>query len=505
MTARNLFTKFLNVVWAAVLISLPFTSFPLFESKFGIVVSPLAAAPLILMLAAWLLPYILRRGQLPRECLPVFVFCLAALAASLLAFFIDIPTFKGASVTGQELRAFLTLGLGISFYLVFSSFPRENKDIDTTLKWISLGGALLILWTLTQAYFMFFNSEKFPAWYVQFQSLFSSKTAGLKWVVSRVTGLAYESSWFSHQLMILYFPVWFAETVQRRSSFRLRIFHLSVENILLAVGFFEFFLSSPRISLVGMLIVVVYFFGKVNFRLHRRIMDWLGARWHAFKAGSRWARGGIGAGIALVMILFYVSAAFLGIYAIGQRDSRIGLIFKNPPTIQEVKGLLTLDQTTLIDMGFRLAFGERIIYWLTGFNIFNSYPLTGIGLGNSGFFFLQQMPVQGYSSPEIRSLMNESAGLPNIKSLWFRLLSETGLVGFSIFVAWLVLLWRSASNLTRSNQAGVRLIGLAGQFALLAFIAEGFSVDSFAMPYLWVTTGMVSAAGLMYRKELANA
>jgi O-antigen ligase len=92
--------------------------------------------------------------------------------------------------------------------------------------------------------------------------------------------------------------------------------------------------------------------------------------------------------------------------------------------------------------------------------------------------------------------------LPNIKSLWVRLLAETGLVGFSTFLGWLYVLWRSTRLMMRSKRLEFRAIALAGQLSLIAFIVEGFSIDSFAMPYLWVMAGIVSAAGMVYRRSV---
>ncbi len=158
MIAHSAYQKLIKIVWAAVLISLPITSFPILEKRIGAVVSPLAAAPLIILIILWFIPYIFRGGELPKECLPVLVFCLAALFASALSYFIEVPSFKNASIPGQEARAIITLALGISFYLVFSSFPKDQDSINDTLKWINIGGAVLILWSLTQVYFMFFNS-----------------------------------------------------------------------------------------------------------------------------------------------------------------------------------------------------------------------------------------------------------------------------------------------------------------------------------------------------------
>jgi hypothetical protein len=96
---------------------------------------------------------------------------------------------------------------------------------------------------------------------------------------------------------------------------------------------------------------------------------------------------------------------------------------------------------------------------------------------------------------EIRKLMYHATELPNIKSLWVRLLAETGLVGFSLFICWLYLHWQSAHFLENTNvNDRMKVIALAGKFTILALAFEGFSVDSFALPYLWVALGLVTAA-----------
>jgi hypothetical protein len=43
------------------------------------------------------------------------------------------------------------------------------------------------------------------------------------------------------------------------------------------------------------------------------------------------------------------------------------------------------------------------------------------------------------------------------------------------------------------------MIGWSGLFVLVAYIIEGFSTDTFALPYLWVSLGIVSAAGALMR------
>jgi len=44
-----------------------------------------------------------------------------------------------------------------------------------------------------------------------------------------------------------------------------------------------------------------------------------------------------------------------------------------------------------------------------------------------------------------------------------------------------------------------KTLGFTGVFMLTALIAEEFSVDSFALPYMWFTLGLVTAAWRWYK------
>jgi hypothetical protein len=95
---------------------------------------------------------------------------------------------------------------------------------------------------------------------------------------------------------------------------------------------------------------------------------------------------------------------------------------------------------------------------------------------------------------EVRTIQYEWDTLPNSKSLWVRLLSETGVVGSGFFLCWLYLTGAAAiSLLGRKGVSGA--LGLAGLFALTGLLTEGFSVDTFALPYFWVTFALVAARG----------
>jgi len=141
----------------------------------------------------------------------------------------------------------------------------------------------------------------------------------------------------------------------------------------------------------------------------------------------------------------------------------------------------------------QLAYAERVMYWATGLKTFGLHPLLGVGLGNSGFLFRQSLPVYGYFLPEMIAILNGAPGFPNPKNLWVRLLAETGVVGFLLFTIWLARIGLAAHRLSRGQASVLRVIGAAGLIALATQVIEGFSLDSFALPQLWIMLGLVTA------------
>jgi len=83
--------------------------------------------------------------------------------------------------------------------------------------------------------------------------------------------------------------------------------------------------------------------------------------------------------------------------------------------------------------------------------------------------------------------------LLNVKSLWVRLLAETGLIGFAVFCSWLYSLGKKFVKRSAIKNSLGGVFALAGVFILCALLAEGFSIDSFAMPYMWIGLGLAAA------------
>jgi hypothetical protein len=209
--------------------------------------------------------------------------------------------------------------------------------------------------------------------------------------------------------------------------------------------------------------------------LHGRVVDWLMGYLNK-KGGRHISRRAVSG----LLILAYFLVIIAVVVAFTRIDPRMANLFS-----------FSFNQDdSLLRFFNELKFGDRVIYWLTGWNIFNAYPFLGVGLGNAGYYFPKYLPAYGWSLVEVENLLNRTTILLNIKSLWLRLLAETGMVGFSLFLGWLVSLLPTLIKKIRSQCSSVSVFGWMGIFVLVALILEGFSIDSFAMPYWWISLGL---------------
>jgi hypothetical protein len=502
---RSFIESFCEVLWAVALICLPVTTFPLFSSITGALVAPLSILPFFLLLLIWSLPFILRKGKIPKESIPLAVFTLVVIISSAAAYFLAIPGFKGKTVSGQEIRALFTIAVGLTFYLVTTTWVRDIDKLKNTWKYITIGGILTLVWTLPQIFYILKQADQYPPWLDQLQSWFVIITPSFSPRYGRINGLAYEASWFAHQMVLIYLPIWIAATYHKTSAFTFRLFRISIENILLVFGLGAFFFSSPRIGLISLFLMVVYIFFRLNLVIYRRIVDTISRQ--GFYAQKKFALSNktfLRLITSLIIVSIYLLIIAGVVFFVSKRDWRMSILVSEPPSMNEITGLLTLDQDTLLNLSHRLIFMERMVYWLNGWNIFTQYPWLGVGLGNAGFFFPKYAPAVGWETIEIRNVLFYLPQLPNVKSLWFRLLGETGLIGFSVFLSWFYVLFQSARFSHYHQDATIKTFALAGQLALLAFIGEGFSIDSFALPYFWVIAGIIAVNAMIFRREITE-
>ena len=386
------------------------------------------------------------------------------------SFFLNIPAYKDQSLVSNVISGVVTLCLGILFYLLTTVLPHDNEKIKRTLRALNWGGGIMLFWDILVVVITAFSPTDTPNYLRVIQHIFSTTT----FFGTRSVGFAAEPSWLAHILNMVYLPYWFSATISGFTAHPRKLGKISVENIFLVIGFGVLFSTLSREGLAAFILVLGFFFIRLNILGLKKLRN----RW-----SSKASKGIITFVLAIGVIAVYLGAAVGCVFVLSKID----------PRMKEVFSFDILKQGGITKYADTLQFGERVTYWQAGWNIFNAHSVLGVGLGNAGYYFQQMLPDKAWSLAEVRRLVYHSTGLLNIKNMWVRVLAETGIVGFSVFLILLVISGYTAVQLTRSSLPMKRTVGWMGISMLISFLIEGFSVDSFALPYLWFTLGMVAA------------
>lgn len=472
-------------LWLTLLVVLPVTSFPPISEAFGrSTVAPLAAIPLLGLLIISVIPRIIKERELPQLASPLLVFLGFVLLSTAVGLFIPVEGFKNQTALGREARALITLGVGLGFFLSAVMMPRSENRMRGSLVALTAGGAVALAWSFIQEAFLLASD---PATFRQFNEL--HRLISIRDLVpDRISGLAYEPSWFGNQLAVLYIPMWLGSVVVGYSAFRLRRGVITVELVLAVLGAVALLLARTRISILSFSLVagalILFLFWQIGGKL------------------AKSSRGGLplhrlailGAGI------FFIGALGLG-FVIGAQNldprlRRVATIYNELPQIRSEH-----PYELGLELANRASFAERVVYWMAAWQVFLENPFAGVGPGNSGLLFEESIPAYGYRLTEIQTVLAaDNAIFPNPKSLWIRLLAETGIIGFAAFVTWLITVMAGALNLRISRSLLLRALGFAGVLMLIAQVIEGFNIDTFALPQLWIIPGLVGAGAVLLKR-----
>jgi O-antigen ligase len=207
--------------------------------------------------------------------------------------------------------------------------------------------------------------------------------------------------------------------------------------------------------------------------------DFIRSAWKWFVNGFRGRALDI---LLRVGMIAAVLAVFAGTFLfLGQKNFFRRLWETNAETLSEY----------LVDINA----GARGAYTAGALSAFEDYPLTGVGLGASGFFIYQNLPDWSLTTvPEIAKQMNpENRLYPNPKNLYVRLLAETGLIGFFLFIAFQLHVLGDMLDLLRRGErfAWARFAAVSGVFAWLAITFYNFTQDSLTTPNIWLVSGIL--------------
>lgn len=470
-----------RVLWAAALLFLPVTSFRYFPAGDGTYVRPLALFPLMLLLPILLIQLLpplfsppifgenrgRQRGGLRASSLtPLTAFLLAALAASLIGVLFAPVALRGQQIFGRVLRAWVTVFMGLAFFIAAIWMNRDENDLRFTIKWMLAGFALDVLWSGVQGATFYLNILP-KSLVTQWQRAFSLRELVR---TNRISGMAYEPSWLAGQISTIYLPWLFASLLTRVRVTRFKWLEpaLTVFAALLLLATF----SRGGLLTVGAAVVLTLLLaGRAQIR----------SAWSWFVSGFR-GRGWI----LRVGIMFLVVAVIAGaILFLGQK----GYIAR----------LFNTQAASLTDFIIQNSAGGRAAYIWGAMGAYQEHPLTGAGLGASGFYIYNHLPDWTLTSvPEIaRQLSPDTMLYPNPKNLYVRLLAETGLIGFFLFLAFQFSILADAVAALKQKSALWQYLGIASIFTWIALIFYNMTQDSFAIPNLWINFGILAGMSVL--------
>jgi O-antigen ligase len=452
-------------LWGAAMFTLPVASFRYFpflgETTY---VRPLALYPIALLLPLLALQLVRGRMSLPRAgaLVPLMAFVLFALTATGVGALLDPVPLRGQDYFGRAFRAWVTLIIGLSFFLSAVWMNRNEDDLRFTVKWILAGFVMTVLWSGIQAlsfYTPFLEKETVTHWQLAFSMRELVKT-------NRVSGMAYEPAWLAGQIATIYLPWLFASLLTRIRVTRFKW----LEIVLLGIALLLLLATYSRGGLLTAVFALVFTFLIAGRRELRAAWTWFIS---GFQRGGSWL---LRVGILGVALGALVGAGLF----LGQK----GYIAR----------LFTSRADSLEEFVIQNSAGARAAYTFGALGAYEESPLAGVGLGASGFYIYDHMPDWAMTTvPDIaRQFSPENRLYPNPKNMYVRLLAETGLVGLFMFVAFLFSLLGDSLLALKSNTPVLRYLGIAGLFSWLAIGMYNATQDSFATPNSWINLGILA-------------
>ena len=484
-----------RVLWALVLVSLPVTSFRFMPFMgAGTYVRPLALYPLALLIP--ILIFRIWRGEIsrpwPGSLTILLAFLLAGLAATAFGATLAPLELRGVDFNDRALRAAVTLVIGLAFFAASVWMNQSQADLKFSVRWLLLGLVTHLTWGALQ--FVGLN-QGYRKQLLQIQNIFSVRGLVKN---KRISGFAYEPSWLAGQIATLYLPWLVAAVLMRYRALtnesdnppaRWRAW---IEPALLLAALTGLLMTYSRSGLAIAALASALTFVLAGRDSLRASSSWVAAGFNR----QRWTNLATTIKIAgsRVLLALLLLAVLAGAAVFLADKGYIAAFFK-------------ADTTDLLSYAQDVYLGPRLAYAAAALTAFEAHPLTGVGLGASGFWIYQNTPDWILSGqPEIaRQLSPNSSLYPNPKNLYIRLLAETGLIGFMLFLAFYLSMLAEPLRLLHSSSNTARWLAAAGIFALTAIALQGISQDSFVPPEMWINLGILAgAAGAFTDQQTQN-
>ena len=455
-------TRFL---WGAALFTVPVTSFRYFpflgDSTF---VRPLALYPIGLLLPLLFILWMQGKTSPPHASAltPLLGFVLVALTATGLGTLLDPLPLRGHEYAGRVLRAWVTLVIGLSFFVAAAWMNRNEADLRFSVKWLLAGFVVNILWSGVQA-LAFYTPVLEKVTVTHWQRAFSMRELVR---TNRISGMAYEPAWLAGQIATVYLPWLFAALLTRLRVTRFKWLEAALLGLAVLV-LLATFSRGGLLATAGASVLTFLFVGRSELRS--------AGKWFisGFRREANWL---LRVGIILLSIGALAGAALF----LGQRGYITRLFSTRADSVE--------------DFIIENSAGARGAYTFGALGAYEESPWTGVGLGASGLYMYDRLPEWALTTvPEIaRQLSPENRLYPNPKNMYVRLLAETGLVGFFVFLAFLFSVLGDSLQSLQSRTTLGRYLGIAGVFTWFAVALYNMTQDSFATPNIWINFGILA-------------
>jgi O-antigen ligase len=461
---EELLTRLTRLLWGVALFTLPVSSFRYFPFMGdGTLVRPLAFYPIALLMLVLLFQLLRRKISVPRTGVwtPLIAFVLFTLAASSYGALLDPLPLRGQEYFGRVIRAWATVVIGLSFFISAVWMNRSADDLRFTVRWLLAGFVVDVLWSGVQSlafYTPLLNKVTVTMWQRAFSMRELVRT-------NRISGMAYEPAWLAGQLATVYMPWLVAALLTRVRMTRFKWFEL----ILLGFALLLLLATYSRGGLftaISALILTLLFAGRAEIG---SAMRWFVS---GFQRGRNWL---LRLGMVVVLAGVLVGA---------------GLFLARK---QYITRLFNSGATSVEEFIIANSAGARGAYTIGALGAYSESPWLGVGLGASGFYIYDHLPDWSKTVvPEIAQQLSPDSRLyPNPKNIYARLLAETGLIGFFLFLAFQFSLLGDVLTFLQKKDALLRYLGVAGLFSWFAIMLYNFTQDSFAIPNIWINFGVL--------------
>lgn len=459
--------KWLRFFWALVLVMIPVTSFRFFPGGGGTIWRPLAIYPTLILAGLLFLRWMFEKKVfLPSPyILILFIFVAVVVLSSVINMIYPTYAYLGQTYFDRVLRGFVSLGFGMLFFFIGLQMMQSEEDLHFTLKWIFAAFVLSIFVAGLQWIALYTPYIK-RGIYNQYHELFMIK--GLR--IKRIIGLAYEPGWFADQL-VLYFIPWFGIAMLTGKRVLKKWW---LDFLFLGTGLVVLLYTYSRSGIFSFAIVIGLFFLVYAPCYIKNAWQWF------VLLDKNREKKWIDTILRLFIILIVVAIVFFVLY-VAQSSN----FFSRLWTIELDDGLY--------NYLMKNSMSARFVYSLMGGRVYAEHPIFGVGFGALGFHMPQEFPV-GLLDNQTEMSQFLSGGqfrFLNAKNMYVRLLAETGLVGFVVFITFLLSLVAGVWALRKDERQHVRYVAGVSFLFVFGILIRFITFDSFSSPTIWVTLGMI--------------